>query len=193
MSRGHSVVGILLFMTLMSARGVSAQVSCTSGTGGSAGSPSSCTSPGTTLTATMNVVRVGELTINTASTAVTPDEPAYSASETGLGSLFGGPTFTVRSNSTYNVSITYGATFTSPNSKPATDVAIQASPGSCNPTGNDAGYIALTGGGATTAIVTGASATAGTSRQLCVKVRWFWTADGPGSYTLPLTFSMTAP
>jgi hypothetical protein len=142
----------------------------------------------------MTAVRVGRLTLSTASTNVTPTALDYENSETNLGTLFGGPTFTVKSNSTYSVSISYGATFTSPSSKPAQQVFYEVkNVGACTPTGINAGYFPLTAGGATTTIVSNASPTASRAQQLCIKVRWLWATDGPGAYILPIAFNITAP
>jgi hypothetical protein len=142
----------------------------------------------------MTAVRVGQISLSSASTSVTPAESDYENSETSLGSLYYSPIFTVKSNSTYNVSITYGATFTSPSSKPVEQVAIQvANAGTCGPTFNDAGYTSLTAGGATTTIVSGATSTASRSKEMCIKVKWLWATDGPGAYTLPISFNVTAP
>jgi hypothetical protein len=169
----------------------SAEAQLTCSFAGAAGA--TCTVP-TTHDLTATVVRTGKITISAAGTSVTPVAADYENSESALGTLFGGPTFTVKSNATYDVALTYPAAFTSPSSKPVENVAVQvANVGSCGATGVDGGYTALTAGGATTNIVTGASSTASAAKQLCVKVKWLWTADGPGAYTLPLTFKITAP
>jgi hypothetical protein len=182
MSRKILATAVALAMLAVSAP-AEAQLTCNFA--GAAGA--NCSLGAHNLTAT--VERTGKITISGGSTDITPTAAHYEASETTLGTLVTGPTFTVKSNATYNVTLD-PTTWTAPYAKAIGDVALRvANVGAC-PAG-DAGYTALTAG--STSLVTAASPTASAAQDLCIKVKWLWTTDVPGPYTLPLVFKITAP
>ena len=155
-------------------------------------------SPGT-LTCTVahnlgaTVAKTAKLALSSASTTISsatgPTVADFEASEgAGLGSQFTGPVVTAKSNTPYTVSFTYTATFTA-SLKVASDVAYSknAVVGTCG-----ASFTSLPAAPAAQSVIPAGVATASTQSQICFKVRWVWTTDAPGSYTLPLTFNITA-
>lgn len=155
-------------------------------------------SPGT-LTCTVahnlsaSVVKTAKLALSTASTTISsaggPTVADFEASEgPGLGSQYTGPVVTAKSNTPYTVSFTYPATFTA-SAKVASDVAYSTNVvvGTCG-----AAFTSLPGAPASQSVIAGGVPTASAQRQICFKVKWVWTTDAPGAYTLPLTFNITA-
>lgn len=171
-----------------------AQVFCTSPTGPIGGPPATCATP-TTLTATMTAVTVGRLAINAASTAIMSGVNVsigdYEASEDTLsGSVFTGPRLDISANKAYSVTFTNPAVFSlSPNAKTAAHVkySVSGTAGTCA-----SPYAALSTSGATQSVGSGA-ATALKVFQVCFRVKWIWATDPPGTYRLPVTFTLTAP
>ncbi len=156
------------------------------------GSPATLTCAVThNLTAT--VVKTAKLALSTASTtigtATGPTVADFEAGEgAGLGNQFTGPVLTAKSNTLYSVTFTYPATFTA-STKAATNVAYSTNTvvGTCG-----AAYTSLPAAPVAQSMIASGAATASTQRQICFRVKWVWTTDGPGAYTMPLTFNITA-
>lgn len=156
--------------------------------------PQNCSLTAHNLDAT--VPTLGKLSLTgTGTTAIPAAVADFEASEgAALGTATTGPTLTAKSNKTFNVTMDYPTTFTdfaaTPIAKPQSEVAVRfmTLPGTC-PTA-DAGYSSLAG---TSATVLSSVAPSTVDRLVCVKVKWMWASDGPGSYRLPVTFKITAP
>lgn len=176
------------------ARMAGAQVTCTAATGPIGGPPSTCATP-TTITATMTPVTIGRLVISPSTTAIMSGVNVsigdYEASEdTVSGNVFVGPLLSISANKAYTVTFTNPAVFSlSPNAKTAAHVkySVSGTGGVCA-----SPYVALSTSGATQNVGTG-SATALTVFQVCFRVKWIWASDPPGTYRLPVTFTLTAP
>jgi len=143
------------------------------------------------LTAT--VAKTAKLALSSASTQISsatgPTVADFEASEgAGVGAQVTGPVLTAKANTLYSVTFTYPATFTS-STKSAADIAYSTNTvvGTCGAT-----YASLPATPASQSMITSGAATASAQRQLCFRVKWTWTTDAPGSYTLPLTFNITA-
>ncbi len=156
------------------------------------------TSP-TTLTCAVNhhltatVAKTAKLALSSASTQISsatgPTVADFEASEgAGVGTQVTGPVLTAKANTPYSVSFTYTSTFTS-STKSAADIAYSTNTvvGTCGAT-----YASLPSTPAAQSMIASGAATASNQRQLCFRVKWTWTTDAPGSYTLPLTFNITA-
>ncbi len=182
-----AVLGVL-------ASGLRAQVTCSALTGPSGGPASTCVTP-TTITATMTVVQVGRLAISTGSTAIQSGANVsvgdYEASEdTVSGNVFMGPLLGVSANKAYTVTFTNPAAFTlAPSAKTAAHVkwSVSGTAGACA-----SPYTSLSVTGATQTVGLGA-ATALNQFQLCFRVKWIWASNPPGTYRMPITFTLTAP
>jgi len=143
------------------------------------------------LTAT--VAKTAKLALSSASTQISsatgPTVADFEASEgAGVGSQVTGPVLTAKANTLYSVTFTYPATFTS-STKSAADIAYSTNTvvGTCGAT-----YTTLPATPASQSMIASGAATASAQRQVCFRVKWSWTTDAPGSYTLPLTFNITA-
>ncbi len=143
------------------------------------------------LTAT--VAKTAKLALSSASTQISsatgPTVADFEASEgAGVGTSVNGPVLTAKANTLYSVTFTYTSTFTS-STKSAADIAYSTNTvvGTCGAT-----YTSLPSTPAAQSMIASGAATASAQRQLCFRVKWNWTTDGPGSYTLPLTFNITA-
>jgi hypothetical protein len=181
------MIAALLLVVLLLAAPAGAQVTCTAPMNGVCATP-------TTTTASMAVPTLGRLVISASSTAIQSGVSVsvgdYEASETGDGNVFTGPVVSVSANKAYSITFTNPTSFpTSPNAKTAADVrwSVNGAVGVCS-----ASYTALSTSGATQLLASGA-ATALVQRQLCFRVKWLWASDPPGTYQMPLTFTLTAP
>jgi hypothetical protein len=156
------------------------------------------TSP-TTLTCSVNhnltatVAKTAKLALSSASTQISsatgPTVADFEASEgAGVGTSVTGPVLTAKANTPYTVGFTYTSTFTS-STKSAADIAYSTNTviGTCGAT-----YTSLPSTPVAQSMIAGGVPTASARRQLCFRVKWTWTTDAPGSYTLPLTFNITA-
>ena len=170
------------------------QVTCTSTTGPIGGPPDTCATP-TTITATMTVVRVGRLAISIASTSIQSGANVsvgdYEASEdTASGNAFVGPLLGVSANKAYSVTFTNPVAFTlAPSAKTAAHVkwSVSGTAGVCA-----SPYTSLSVTGTTQTVGSGA-ATALQQFQVCFRVKWIWASNPPGTYRVPITFTLTAP
>jgi len=163
----------------------------------SAGQTLSCTA---TMSATMTVVPVAQISLTSVSTSITGGASGVLAASYDAGAASGiiitGPAFTVRSNKGVNVTLVNAPTFTSPGSKTAADVdvSIASGAGSCGTAWSVLSTQSVAAQQASPrSLVNLTTGSAGTTGQLCFRVRWKWAVDGPGSYSLPLTISVTAP
>ena len=148
----------------------------------------------------MTIVPVAQLLLTAGSTNISGAAGGVTAAgyESGLGTgiVITGPSFTVKSNKGVNVTLVNAPAFTSPGAKSAADVDISVAPG--------IGTCGITWAALSTqplpvqlttprSLLNSPTGSAGVSSQLCFRVRWRWSTDGPGNYSLPLTISVTAP
>jgi hypothetical protein len=164
----------LLALSLSLARPVAAQTTCT--TNGCA----------LINTITVNVPVVVQLDISTVSTALSaPSNVNYgTVASPGTPTSDAGPTLTVHANRSWTLSVSAPAAFTpggaSTYNKPSGDVQVVN------------GATVLTLGTATQTIASG-SATASTPAAVTYKTKYVWTLDTPGSYSLAVSYTLTAP
>lgn len=165
-------------LSLAAAGTASAQVQNCTGTA-SAG-PAGCT---VTNTVSATVPYVARLTLSQAATTLT----APTAADFGTTGVVDAAAITidVKANTAYTVTATAAtATFSGPSgsAKPAGSLAF---------TTNASTYTALSTTGAT--VGTGAAATASTVYTIGYRTAYNWTVDAPGSYTLAVNYTLTAP
>jgi hypothetical protein len=147
----------------------------------------SSTSCNVTVTASLAMPYVAVLSASMATTSITV--PSVSGSLRTVG-----PQITARANAAYAVSIRAGSatwTFTGLGAdplKPATDLGFETSATS---TFADPGTF-TTISPAGSSLLTGAAATQ-SSIFLRWQTAWSWAASKPGTYTLPITFTLTVP
>ena len=163
----------------------------------SSGQTRSCAA---SVSASMTIVPVAQLTLTSVSTNIAGSASGTLADTYDAGSAAGivviGPSFTVRSNKGVNVTLVNAPTFTSPGAKTAADVDVSVTSGlgSCGPLWNTLSTQSVVSQQASPRTLMNLSVgSSGTTSQLCFRVRWKWATDGPGSYALPLTISVTAP
>jgi hypothetical protein len=141
-----------------------------------------CTAP---LSGTMAVNSVGVVELNAALTTL--DAPRAADYVAGSHNT-PGPTATVRANTGVRIVLSStSATWTrnaAASTKPVGDLRWATTAGGT--------YVALTTGLSTTNLLSTA-ATAGASQQVFYQTLWKWTQDGPGTYTLPIVFTMVSP
>jgi len=90
-----------------------------------------------------------------------------------------GPTITVSSNSQYSLASSSAASWSGGSgNKPASDLLIKVNAGTYNAIG---------------AMPGGAAATNSDVFNLSYKTRYTWTIDTPGTYTLTVNYTLTAP
>jgi hypothetical protein len=174
---------VLTAMSAVAATSAHAQtVNCSIG---GIGGELNLTSPSTCLVSdplTANVVKVARMTITGNNiTLTTPGATAFSdLASTSLGVVDNGPSISVSSNTAYTVTASSAATWggTGSGTKPASDLLIKVGAGAF---------------GAIGTIGTGAAATDLTSYVLQYKTKYTWTVDTPGSYTLTVNYTLTAP
>ncbi len=187
--------GVALALCVASTSAV-AQASCGVRALG-AGQTLSCTA---TTSASMTVVPVAQLVLTSASTNIAGAAGGVTVASYDAGLTTGivvlGPAFTVSSNKGVNVTLVNARTFTSPAFKSADDVdiSIAAGAGTCGSTWTTLSRLPVPSQQANPlSLMNSATGAGGVTNQLCFRVRWSWTVDGPGNYTLPLTISVTAP
>ena len=150
------------------------------------GAPANCTQLGSV---SMTAGRVVRLQVSAGSTALTAPTPADF--DAGLNAT-SGPTFTVSANAPWTLSLRASSAFwsainTSPGAparttKPAADLKWS--------TASNGTFTALTTTDVT--LVSGA-ATASNATNLFFQTLYNWTLDTPGSYTLTVVLTLTAP
>jgi hypothetical protein len=142
-------------------------------------SPSSTCTVSQGLTSVVPVVARMTITA-TSQTLTSPGATAFSntqATSTGVTDV--GPQIMVSSNTGYSLSSSSLANFAGGSgNKPASDLLIQVNAGTFNPIGT------MPGGSAATNLDT---------YNLTYKTRYTWTVDTPGTYTLTVNYTLTAP
>ena len=166
--------------------------------------PAQCTANTTTCrvvtlagSSAMTVPKLTSLSLGTGS--LTLAATRLSAAQYAAGMVDGGAlVVTARANAPWSVTFApttatfaYAGTLTNPN-KPASQ--LQWARGASCPAPAASYAATALGGNAVFAAGTGAATpAAGVSQQLCFRTALGWTADVPGTYTLQLTVTMTAP
>ena len=176
----------LFAMAAMTAVAATAQAQTTvqcnaGGVGGelNLSSPSSTCIVSSALTSLVPVV--ARMTISATTLSLTaPGATAFAATQAAsTGVVDVGPTITVSSNSPYSLASSSAANWAGGSgNKPASDLLIKTNAGTFNPIG------AMPGGAAATNLDTFA---------LDYKTRYTWTIDTPGTYTLTVNYTLTAP
>ena len=188
---------LLLVGTLCAAAPVGAQVSCSVQHPG-AKQTRTCT---VTLSTTLQLTENAQLTLSRSTTDLADatitaaDQLFLAANDTGVVVM--GPSLHVSANRAIAVTLVNAPQFTGPALKPASEVSLGVSP-SLNLC---AGVPMIPLSDSPTAIqqamprivMQTAGAASDLVRQLCFRVHWRYATDPPGSYSLPLTFSITAP
>ena len=147
----------------------------------------SSTSCNVTVTASLPMPYAAELSASTASTSIAVTSVSGSIRTVG-------PQITARANAAYAVSIRAGAatwTFTGTGGDPlkaATDLSYQTS--ATSSFADPGTFTAISTGGAS--LFTGVAA-AQSSVFLRWQTAWSWAASKPGTYSLPITFTLTVP
>lgn len=149
-------------------------------TGTTSSGPSGCT---VTNTVSASVPYVARLTLSQAATTLT----APSAADFGGTGVVDAAAINidVKANSAYTITAAAAtANFSGPSgaTKPAGSLAF---------TTNASTYTALSTTGAT--VGTGAAATASTTYTIGYRTAYNWTVDAPGSYSLAVNYTLTAP
>jgi hypothetical protein len=153
-----------------------------------------------TLTGTLRLAAQVEVRLGSATTDIAGGAPAThavfaAASDTGLVVL--GPSLSVSASGPVSITLVNAPQFTGPVAKPASDVrlGVGGTLGQCagvpvSPLSVSA--LAVQQASPRLLLQTTGPVTS-LARQLCLRVRWSYANDGPGSYQLPLTISVTAP
>ena len=142
-------------------------------------SPSSTCTVSSALTSVVPVV--ARMTISATTLSLTaPGATAFAATQAAsTGVVDVGPTITVSSNSPYSLASSSAANWGGGSgNKPASDLLIKTNAGTFDPIG---------------AMPGGAAATNSDAFALQYKTRYTWTIDTPGTYTLTVNYTLTAP
>ncbi len=158
---------VLAFALLTTSRLAAAQQTCDGG--------ATC-SLSVSATATMN--SVARLSISTATTTLTT--PTSSDFGTAAGVSTSGPTITVKANTGYTLTASTASSWsgTGNNGKPLTDLKMSVNSGSVVAIGQ----VAHTSTG-----------TAGTTYTIGYNTIYNWAVDTPGTYSLVVNYTLTAP
>ena len=172
------MIGLILLVVIAA---FDAQAQCTA-----AGSPASCTQPGSV---SMTAGRVVRLQMSAGSTSLTA--PTTADFDAGFNSTTG-PTLTVSANAAWTLHIRAGsAVWTATNTttgvvarpnKPAADLKWSTSSGGT--------FTAL---GASDANLVSGSATASSATTLYFQTLYDWSLDTPGNYSLSIVLTLTSP
>jgi hypothetical protein len=142
-------------------------------------SPFHCT-VGVSASATVN--RVAQLSITTTTTTLTTPKSTDFGKAAGVNTT--GPTVTVKTNTGYALTASAtGWTGTGNTSKPLSDLKMSVSVN-----GGAAGALTALG-----TVGTSSSGTASTTYAIGYNTIYNWTVDKPGSYSLVVKYSLTAP
>ncbi len=173
---------LVALLALVAAWPAEAQLSCTRNNRGT------CTVGGTNGTIALNITVTRAVRMSLGSTTVTLTQPGAAEFDAGFGQT-AAPTFVVKANAPFSVSL---------RSTQATWTASPA-PARANKPVTDLQWGVAVGGPftnvTTTAVTihTGGAASAGTTIPLQFRVRYDWLLDTPGTYSLPLQLTITAP
>lgn len=148
----------------------------------------SCTTNGCTITNTASAT-VGDILKLSLNTAAPTDLGTPTAADFDAGYMdAAGPTATVKANRPWSVAVsgaaasfTYTGALADPN-KPATDLKWGTAAGTYP---NDMGSSAV--------LFSGASGTAGSSQQVFYRTLFAYDKDVPGTYSLTVNFTLSAP
>jgi hypothetical protein len=139
------------------------------------------------VTGTLSVNATANMSLSSANTTL--DAPRAADFAAGFRNT-PGPTVTVRANTGVRVVVsTTAAAWTLTGGTRPTPKAVDDLRWGTSAAGP---YAALTRS-ASTADLLSTSATASSPRQIFYQVRWSWTQDVPGTYTLPVAFTLVAP
>ena len=144
--------------------------------GAAAAGAATCTLP---VVATATINAVARLSINSTTTTLNAPTAADFGGSAGVTS--NGPTVTVMSNTGYTLTTSAAtATWTGPagSSKPASDLKMQVGAGAVVALGQ---------------VGTSTTGTASTSYVISYNALYNWTTDKPGSYSLVVNYTLTAP
>jgi hypothetical protein len=149
-------------------------------------SQSPCFSPNTSnscslqVTGTVKLNSVATLSINSSNTTLTAPKATDFGAPAGVTSA--GPTVTVLSNGAYALSTSAPTNWSGPSgtSKPSSDLTISV---------NDGAFVAL----GQLAHPSFGTAAAGTPYIVKYNTKYNWTTDKPGTYTLTVSYTLTAP
>ncbi len=189
-------IGYALPLVLLAAATGGAQVACSTTHPGNR-QTRSCT---VVLSASLQLPAQATLTLERSSTDLTGGSPLtgtrfQAAADTGL--LIVGPAMSVVANRGISVTLVNAPQFQGPGTKPASDVqlgvgsvrnvcgGVPLSPLSTSPEAVQRN--------APRVLLRSSTPLNATLRQLCLRVWWRYASDPPGSYSLPLTISITAP
>jgi hypothetical protein len=130
------------------------------------------------VSATASINSVARLSISTTTTTLTTPATADFGTTAGVNST--GPTITVKANTGYTLtaSAVSGSWTGGSNTKPATDLKMKVNGGALTALGQ----VAQT-----------ATATGGTSYAIGYNTIYNWAVDTPGSYSLVVKYTLTAP
>jgi hypothetical protein len=166
--------------TVLCAGAAQAQATC----GNTLVANATCTPAATNVTTTLN--RIVYMSISPASAALTaPTDVDFTGSGTTTKTDLAAHVITVRANSSWNLSIQGAAwTGTGNNSKAIGDLtwSINGNAGPFTPVTN-----------AAVNIVTAGTPTGSTITTIAYKTTWALATDSPGTYSMALTFTLTAP
>jgi len=131
-----------------------------------------------TLSGQAKINSVARLSISTATTTLTAPHASDFGTTAGINTS--GPTVTVLSNANYTLtSSAAGWTGTGNNAKPVADIKMSI---------NGGGFTALGTVGSA-----GTAPTAGTNYAIGYNTIYNWVIDTPGTYTLAINYTLTAP
>jgi hypothetical protein len=145
-----------------------------------------CTSPNSSntctlqLTGTVRLNSVATLSITTGTTTLTA--PKASDFGTAAGVTSTGPTVTVKSNGSYALTASAPTQWSGPSgtTKPSSDLTIKV---------NSGAFVAL----GQLANPSSGTPAAGTPYAVQYNTKYNWTTDKPGTYTLLVKYTLTAP
>jgi hypothetical protein len=189
-------IGFALLLVPLASAAAGAQVACSTTHPGNR-QTRSCT---VVLSATLQLPAQAMLTLERSSTDLTGGSPLtdarfQAAADTGL--LIVGPALSVVSNRGISVTLVNAPQFQGPGIKPASDVQLGVGSvrNACggvplSPLSTSPEAVQRT---APRVLLRSSAPLSQTLRQLCLRVRWRYASDPPGSYALPLTISITAP
>jgi hypothetical protein len=166
MMRSRSAFSATIVLLAVLARGAFAQ--CNGG--------ATCTLQ---IAATASINTVARLSITSTTTSLTAPKAADFGSSAGVTTT--GPTVTVLSNAAYTLTAAPGAsTWTGPAgvNKPAADLKMKVGSGAVVPLGQ---------------VGTLSTGTSSTSYAISYNTIYSWTTDKPGSYSLVVNYTLTAP
>jgi hypothetical protein len=154
-----------------------------------------------TLSTTLQLLANAQLVLSRSSTNIA-DPGALgtgamfkAANDTGI--VVNGPQLQASANRGISLTMVNAPQFTGPGAKPASDVRLGITAASASCIGVpvlplSTSPLAVQQASPRVLLQTSAPST-GVVRQLCLRVFWRYDRDPPGSYSLPLTFSITAP